>query len=310
MALSGVDISSYQGSLDLSSISYDFVAIKATEGTSYVNPSCDTHYQAAKANGRKRAIYHFYDFSVDPISQANYFVDQTAGYIRDAIFVLDWEGKGVEQVDQALAFLQQVEKRIGYKPAIYMSEYVENSYDWSAVVTGNYGLWLAKYANYEIENNYDMSGAGTPPVCTHLPFYFMWQWTSKGHLNGYAGDLDCDIAYLTTAQWDLYAGYQEPVVSPVVTPVAPAQTTDPGPTTPPQASPVPPAPAQTGNDPAPQPTPTSDPQAGPAVAVPAQPSPTPVTPVTPVVEAPVNQFYRFVAFLLSLLRTLLKRNKG
>lgn len=232
MAMNGLDIASYQSSLNLLNISYDFVMIKATEGVSYVNPFCDVHYQEAKANGKKRAIYHFFDFTVDAIAQANFFVDNCAGYIHDAIFVLDWEGAHVDRLGDAMLFLRQVEQRIGYKPAIYMSEYVENHYDWADIARLSYGLVLAKYSDYEIDNNYDMSKAGVAPSCVHWPFYFMWQWTSKGHLNGYAGDLDCDVAYLTPEQWDLYAGVQAaapaplPVTEPVTEPTTTTTTTE------------------------------------------------------------------------------------
>ena len=278
MALNGIDIASYQGDLNLDNVSYDFVCIKATEGNNYVNPSCDTHYQEAKTAGKKRAVYHFYDFTVDPITQANYFVDNCLGYIGEAIFVLDWEGSNVDQVSNALAFLQQVEARIGYKPAIYMSEYVENSYDWSSVVNGNYGLWAAKYSDYEIDNNYDMSGAGLLPSTVHWPFYFMWQWTSVGHLNGYAGNLDCDIAYLDDAGWDRYAGVAAPapVPTPVPTPV-PVDTT-PAPVVP---TPSVPAPGTTTSGQ------STDPIGTVVVSDPTPVIPTPTLPpvVTPVVTA-------------------------
>lgn len=225
MALNGIDISSWQGSLNLDNINYDFVMIKATEGTNYVNPMCDVHYQEAEAAGKKRAVYHFTNFG-NAIDEANFFVDSCAGYIRDAIFMLDWEGAGVGNVFWAQQFLGQVEARIGYKPIIYMSEWVENNYDWSPVATNGNGLVLAKYSDYEIDNNYDMGGAGMAPNTVHWPFYMMWQWTSKGRLNGYAGDLDCDIAYVDAAGWDKYAGFiPEIAVPPVVgtPPVAPIE---------------------------------------------------------------------------------------
>jgi lysozyme len=256
MSMNVIDISNYQATLNLEGVNYDGVAIKATEGTGYVNPSCDAHYQQAKAQGKKRAIYHFYDFGLDPVAQANYFVDNCIGYIKDAIFVLDWEGSGVANVSDALTFLKQVEARTGVKPAIYMSMWVENTYDWSAVVKNNNGLWLARYSNWELANhadNFDMSNAGQPPTVVHWPFYFMWQWTSTGYLSGYAGDLDCDIAYLSPAQWDLYAGAQatpvptttttttttapppptttEPTTTPPTTTVSPTTTTTVAPTT-------------------------------------------------------------------------------
>lgn len=290
MAMNGIDISSYQSDLDLNNISYDFVLIKATESLSYVNPACDFHFQEAKAAGKKRAIYHFFDFNADAEAQANYFVDNCAGYIRDAIFVLDWEGSGVSDVAAALRFLRQVEARIGYKPAIYMSEWVENNYDWSSVVNNNNGLWAAKYSDYEIDNNYDMSNAGKAPNVVHWPFYFMWQWTSKGHLSGYAGDLDCDIAYLDGNSWDLYAGVQQ----------APAPAPDPAPAPEPTPAPDPqpqPDPAPT---PDPEPTPTPEPQPEPT------PDPAPSPDPAPTPTPKPDWLVAIIKFLQPLIDAILK----
>lgn len=235
--LNGIDIASYQGELNLDNITYDFVCIKATEGTSYVNPYCDEHYQEAKAAGKKLAVYHFAGYG-NAEDEANYFVDNCEGYIGEAIFVLDWEGSFVGDVGWAQDFLSCVKDRIGSVPAIYMSESVENAYDWSPVVAADHGLWLAKYSDYEIDNNYDMTNAGQSPNCVHWPFYFMWQWTSKGHLTGYAGDLDCDIAYLDAAGWDRYSGAHEvPLPEPTPTPETHPTPATPDPT--PSATPSP-----------------------------------------------------------------------
>ena len=38
MAMNGIDIASYQTGIDLSVVPCDFVIVKATEGTGYVNP--------------------------------------------------------------------------------------------------------------------------------------------------------------------------------------------------------------------------------------------------------------------------------
>lgn len=253
MAMNGIDLSDYQAPLNLANINYQFVAIKATQGVNYVNPSCDAHYQEAKKAGKPRLVYHFTNFG-NATAEADYFFNNCKGYAHDAIFALDWEGAGVANVAWALEFLQRLEQHLGYKPAIYMSEYVENTYDWTPVVHNNNGLWIAKYSDYEIDNNYDTSKAGTPPVIRHWSFYFMWQWTSVGRLNGYAGNLDCDIAYLDVAQWDKYAGVLPPTTTTTTTrpptttttttkPPAPTTTIAPNPPNPqpPQAGPNPPA---------------------------------------------------------------------
>lgn len=248
MALKVIDVSSYQATLDLDAIDFDGVVIKATQGTTYVNPNCDKHFQEAVRRGKKVGVYHFADGG-DAVAEANWFVDNCRGYISRAIFVLDWEGQGVQYIDWALRFLQRVEELIGYKPAIYMSEWVENNYNWQPVVDGNYGLWLAKRSNYEIDHNWDMSGAGKSPVSKYWPFYFMWQWTSAGVLNGYAGDLDCDIFYGSEATWDAYAGVPAPTTTTTTTeaPVTTTTTTAaPEPTT-----------TTTTTEPAPEPTTTT-----------------------------------------------------
>lgn len=228
--MNGIDVSSYQSTLNIANVSADFVIVKATEGTTYVNPYCDVHYQQAKALGKKLGVYHFVGFG-DPIAEANFFVDNCQGYIGEAIFVLDWENGNVGDVQWALRFLKHVESRIGYKPMIYMSESVENSYDWSSVVRNDNGLWIARYRDMDIDRNYDMSNAGQDPKITDWPFYVIWQWTSAGRLNGYSGNLDCNRAYINGAQWDLYAGRR---ANPVPNPTTTTTTTQ----TPPQPEPA------------------------------------------------------------------------
>lgn len=279
MAMRGIDVSSYQASLDENAISYDFVAIKATEGTGYVNPYCDAQFQKAKAAGKKIAVYHYANGG-DATEEANFFVDNCAGYIHEAIFVLDWEGQGVQYIQWVLTFLRRVAARIGYKPAIYMSEYVINTYDWAQVALEDFGLWAAKYSDYEIDNNYDMSHAGTPPNVKWWPFYFMWQWTSKGRLNGYAGDLDCDIAYLTPEQWDRYAGV-----------VVPAPAPEPTTTTTTEAAPV----TTTTTLTEPEPTTTT--------TTVAEPEPAPST-TTTTTDAPGGRWEWVGALLLAILKWL------
>lgn len=96
---------------------------------------------------------------------------------------------------------------------IYMSEYVENKYNWSAVAKADYGLWIAKYRDYNIDRNYDMSRAGSKPEVKHWKTYAMWQWTSSGRLDGYPGNLDCDIFYGDKNAWSKYVGEKSAAAS-------------------------------------------------------------------------------------------------
>ena len=207
MSLKGIDISNYQRGLDLSKIDCDFVIIKATEGKSYVDKSCDTFFQKALNLGKKLGIYHFANNSDNTAKQeADWFIQNTQGYIGKAIPILDWEDNITDNVPWALEWLQRVEEAYGCKPMIYMSESVVNRHDWSSVVAGNYGLWVAKYRDYLPDYNYDMSKAGNIPSIKYWNEYAMWQWTSSGRLNGWNGNLDCNVFYGDATAWDKYVG--------------------------------------------------------------------------------------------------------
>ena len=209
--LKGIDISNHQKGIDLSKVNCDFVIMKATEGKSYVDPSCNTFFQQALSLGKKLGIYHFANNSDNTAEQeAEWFITNTRGYVGKAIPVLDWEDSGyTNDVAWALKWLQLVEEAYGCKPLIYMSESVVNANDWSSVANSNYGLWVAKYRDNNADYNYDMSSVGNKPSVKHWSFYAIWQWTSSGRLDGYNGNLDCDEFYGDTSAWDKYVGTSE-----------------------------------------------------------------------------------------------------
>lgn len=226
--LKGIDVSNHQRGMDFTKVDCDFVIIKATEGKSYVDPSCDTFFQQALSLGKKLGVYHFANNSDNtPEQEADWFVNNTKGYIGKAIPVLDWEDNVKSDVAWALKWLQLVEQAYGCKPLIYMSESTVNSYNWSSVANANYGLWVAKYRDKSADYNYDMSMAGRNPAVNYWKFYALWQWTDVGRLDGYNGNLDCDVFYGDKAAWDKYIGNETPTLeenntTPVVT--APAES--------------------------------------------------------------------------------------
>lgn len=201
MALYGVDLSSWQalGAGD----GWDFVLCKATEGYGYVDPMCDAHYQRAKNNGQRRGVYAFARPDLNPngaIDEADFFVDNCQGYIKDGVLVLDWEC-AVWNVAWAKTWLDRVYKRTGVRPMIYMSASVVNGYDWSSVANAGYGLWIAGYPNeYNVPNPPKPSEDYLPYSIGAWPFCAMWQYSSS------AGTLDRDIFYGDKNAWNAYAG--------------------------------------------------------------------------------------------------------
>lgn len=225
MGLKGIDISNHQRGLDLSKIDCDFVIIKATEGKSYVDKSCDGFFQQALSLGKKLGVYHFANNSDNTAQQeADWFIQNTRGYIGKAIPVLDWEDNVTDNVPWALEWLQRVEEAYGCKPLIYMSESVVNRHDWSPVANANYGIWVAKYRDNLPDYNYDMSKAGNMPSIKYWSTMALWQWTSTGRLNGWNGNLDCNVFYGDAAAWDKYVGTNSGTVAPSnPAPSAPAE---------------------------------------------------------------------------------------
>lgn len=199
--LNGVDISRWQQGIDVALLAVDFVICKATEGNGYVDPNCNEFYQEAKSSGKKLGVYHYArpDLGNTAKAEADWFLSQVKGYIGEAILILDWEPKGeISNVSWAYDWLVRVYEVTGVRPMIYMSASPANSYDWSRVVNGNFGLWIASYGA-------NTGAAGSPPSNKYWPFYTMWQYTSKGHLSGYSGNLDLNYFYGTRQAWDKYA---------------------------------------------------------------------------------------------------------
>ena len=205
MALYGEDISRWQ-SVGTGDSAKDFLIIKATEGTGYVDPSCDKHYQRAKSKGKLLGVYHFArpDLNKNTAgakAEAAYFVNNCKGYIKQAILVLDWEQPGTTgQVSWAKAWLDEVYRLTGVRPLIYMSASVVNGNNWSSI-SGNYGLWIAGYPNaYNVKNPPTPTAGAMPYKIGSWKFWAIWQYSSG------AGTLDYDIANMDANGWKAYAG--------------------------------------------------------------------------------------------------------
>ena len=203
--LKGIDISHWQEGIDLGAIDVDFVICKATEGNGYTDVMCDTFYQKAKSLGKKLGVYHFArpDLGNSGEEEADWFIKETLGYHKEAMLVLDWESGDLTNVAWAKAWLDRVYSKTGVKPVIYMSASVMHGADWSSVVNADYGLWVANYGT----NN----GTAQESVFDRYPlkywsFYALWQYTSKGRLNGYNGNLDLNYFSGDGNAWDKYAG--------------------------------------------------------------------------------------------------------
>ncbi|MDT2669161.1 GH25 family lysozyme [Enterococcus dongliensis] len=207
MVLNGIDIASWQSGINVGAngVAADFVIIKATGGTGYVNPDCDRAFQQAIKSGKKVAVYHYaheLGFQGTAQQEAEFFLKNVQGYIGKAILVLDWESDNKGDVAWAKAWLDHVQSKTGVKPLFYTYTAVLNSYNFSSIANADYGLWVANYGS-DSPQGYSQPN---PPASPYWKSTAMYQYTSNGRLNGWNGRLDLNVFYGDKKTWDAYAG--------------------------------------------------------------------------------------------------------
>lgn len=193
-----VDVASHQAGIVTGALDCDAVICKATEGTGYVNPFCDEHYQSAKAAGKLLGVYH-YASGGNPEAEAEFFINNIQGYLHEAILVLDWEsGDNAAWGDSSWVarFCTHIVALTGINPMIYVQRSAANQ----CVGLGDYGIWLAEYPDYSLRgwNDYvEPNYSGD---------YAMHQFTSSGAISGWGGPLDLSLFFGDENAWRAYAG--------------------------------------------------------------------------------------------------------
>ena len=204
-----VDVASHQAGIVTGALDCDAVICKATEGTGYVNPYCDEHYQSAKSAGKLLGVYH-YASGGNPEAEAEFFINNVQGYLREAVLVLDWEsGDNAAWGDSSWVarFCAHIVALTGINPMIY----VQRSAASQCTGLGDYGIWLAEYMDYAPRGWNDY----TEP--NYSGEYAMHQFTSSGAISGWDGPLDLSLFFGDATAWNLYAGATgQPIPTPQV----------------------------------------------------------------------------------------------
>ena len=201
--MNGIDISRWQN-IDLTDVPCDFVIVKATQGVSYISPRFVEQITQADRLGKYLGVYH-YAGGGGAMAEAEHFLKTVKGYINRAILCLDWEGEqnpNFNSPTYALAFLAYIKQQTGITPFIYMSKSVCRQYakQWDA----SYPLWMAQYKSfaqtgYQTDPWTDKKGYGPWNGCK------IHQYSSRGRLPGFKGDLDLDLAYMDGSEWMRWA---------------------------------------------------------------------------------------------------------
>lgn len=179
----GIDISNYDGYVNFNSVKssgVQFVYIKATEGTSFVDPYLQINYDGASAAGLKVGFYHFLVGTSAPETQADNFYNSIKDKKNDLIPMLDVESTGFDVMDYTLRFITEFKKISNMNIGIYTYSNFMSNLDGRL---SSYPLWEANYNNTPLSN---------------LPTNSIWfsrvghQYSDTGYVSGISGNVDLD----------------------------------------------------------------------------------------------------------------------
>ncbi len=200
----GVDVSSYQGDIDwdtLAAQGIQFAFIKATEGSSFVDPQFAANFANAAKTDLRIGAYHFFSYDSSGQTQADNFIANVSKTdslppVIDVEFYGDKEANPPAKADvqaSLTALLTRLEEHYDVKPILYATQ---KSYDlYIAGAFADYDVW--------IRNVYS-----TPALSDGRAWTF-WQYTDKATLPGTHGEerfIDMNVFAGTAAEFAAYGG--------------------------------------------------------------------------------------------------------
>lgn len=193
----GIDVSKWQGDIDWDKVKnagVEFAIVRAGYRGSVtgalVEDGCFAqNMRGAAASGIPLGVYFFTQAvnEVEAVEEASAVLEMVKEYKIDYPIFIDTEGAGGEGRADGLdpetrtlvceAFCRTV-TNAGYQAGVYASRNWYNN-NLSVDRLEQYFIWLAEYRSVPLYQGY----------------YQMWQYTSKGRVDGIAGNVDMDIFY-------------------------------------------------------------------------------------------------------------------
>ncbi|OOM78905.1 GH25 family lysozyme [Clostridium sp. BL-8] len=179
----GIDISNYDGTIDFNAVKssgVQLVYIKATEGTTFIDPYLQVNYSGASAAGLKTGFYHFLVGTSAPETQADNFYNNIKDKRNDLKPMLDIETSDFDVMDYTLRFIAEFKKVSNMNIGIYTYSSFISNLDGRL---STYPLWEANYNNTPLQN---------------LPTNSVWfsrvghQYSDTGYVTGIGTDVDLD----------------------------------------------------------------------------------------------------------------------
>lgn len=227
----GIDVSHWEGHIDWE-VAGDHIGwciAKATDGLYFVDPEWRSNYSGLVLENKPFGPYHYFHPSIDPIGQANHFVNTTTGVCK--VYVCDLETtvlsslaflmstnistlRGLPSlsiplsisrsitketlgiVDSTKIFLDRVEQLTFRKPTIYTSPGFWNYFmvptpSWAS----DYPLWVAHWGVLE------------PTLPKGFTSYMLHQYSDSGSVPGIPGKCDEDWFNGTIEECNYYFGH-------------------------------------------------------------------------------------------------------
>lgn len=200
------DISHWQNKIDFAKVkkSVEAVIVKASEGTSFIDPYFETNKRGVREAGMLFGAYHFAK-GYDAKKEANFFV-KTVGELKPGeLLALDSE-TGQSPL-WCKTFLDEVTRLVGFRPLIYCP--AGNGMDWSQIAK-DYGLWIARYG---LNLGYKMTSF--PPKLGAWSYYAIWQYTSRGRVDGINGNVDLNYTSMDLERLKKYGKKDECLHCPI-----------------------------------------------------------------------------------------------
>ena len=206
MQIKGIDISHWNGCIDFEKVKasgIEFVIIKAggSDKGFYTDSKFRENYNKAVAAGLSVGAYYFagkYFRGIEAgVNDARKFIEILKGLKFDYPVFLDIEAQENRYkdliTDAAVSFCEEMEKA-GYYVGIYASDISGFKDKLQHERIASYAHWVARYGN-------------EPKICKE---YGIWQYSSKGSVNGISGSVDMDISavdYAKTIREKGFNGY-------------------------------------------------------------------------------------------------------
>lgn len=195
----GIDISHWNGKIDFSKVDAEFVIMKLSQAA-YKDIKFDEYYSACK-KPKGAYIYNKVKSVAEAKEEAEFALKCLNGRKLEYGIWLDMEdasmrGLGKANLTSIIDTEADILKKAGYKVGIYCNR------DWylnvleGKVLAKRYNFWIARYPASD-------NGTIKPHLNpNNLDGCVMWQYSSKGKVNGISGNVDMNVEFEEEPQLD------------------------------------------------------------------------------------------------------------